>query len=232
MFMLKILILFVFQLLSTLSLASDNIQTQAPLPDVNSNDGWELQLDKNGITIYTRDWPGSSFVAVKTVQVIQSSLTNIVGNFLDISSFPEWVKDMKEGKLIEDFNANNQRTIYMHMGLPWPLKDRDVVIQQTLKQNPSNYEVRLLEEKRSDLIPENEGILRIPRVNSEFVLTPLKEGGVRMVWQGHNEPGGFIPSFIVNWMIENIFYDSSLNMRTRFESPEFQVHTDRVKIPK
>jgi hypothetical protein len=201
------------------------------LPNVNSTEGWELKLNKDDIQIYTRDWPDSSFVAVKTVQIIQSSLNNIVASFLDISAFPEWVKDMKEGKLIEDFNEKDQRTIYMHMGLPWPLKDRDLVIQQTLEQNPISYEVRLIEEKRSGLVPEKYGIIRIPSVNSEFVLTPLKEGGVRMIWQGHNEPGGFIPSFLVNWMIENIFYDSSLNMRKRFESLDYQKHTDKVADP-
>jgi hypothetical protein len=52
-----------------------------------------------------------------------------------------------------------------------------------------------------------------------------------MIWQGHNEPGGFIPSFLVNWMIENIFYDSSLNMRKRFESLDYQKHTDKVADP-
>lgn len=191
-----------------------------PLPPVESNEGWELELDKNGIQIYTRDWPGSSFVAVKTVQTIRSSMSNIIANFLDIESFPEWVRDMKHGELVEDFDDNMTRSIYMHMGLPWPLQDRDVVVKQILSQHPQTLEVRLKESKQDGLIDEKDGVLRIPRVNSEFVLSPGPEGVV-MTWQGHNEPGGFIPSFFVNWMIENIFYDSSLNMRERFEAPEF-----------
>lgn len=193
---------------------------EPPLPPVENHEGWTLELDKDGIQIYTRDWPGSSFVAVKTVQTIKSSLSNIMANFLDVESFPEWVKDMKHGELIEDFNENMERSVYMHMGLPWPLKDRDIVIRQTLSQNPETLQIRMRESKHEGIIDEKEGILRIPRVNSEFVLTPIPEG-VIMTWQGHNEPGGFIPSFFVNWMIENIFYDSSLNMRHRFEAPEY-----------
>ena len=201
------------------------------LPPAGNHEGWDLQLDKNGVQIYTQDWPGSSFVAVKTVQIIQSSLSNIMGNFLDISAFPEWVKDMEHAELLEDFNEHKQRTIYMHMGLPWPLKDRDVIIQQTLAQDPVSYEVTLAEQKRVGLLAEKNGVIRIPSVNSEFVLTPLSEGGVRMIWQGHNEPGGFIPSFLVNWMIENIFYDSSLSMRERFESPQHHLRAAGIIDP-
>ena len=204
-------------LLSQGLLASNSAEE---LPPVESHEGWTLELDKDGIQIFTRDWPGSDFVAVKTVQTIKSSLSNILANILHIESYPEWVKDMQHGELIEDFNADMTRSIYMHMGLPWPLNDRDTAVSQTLSQNPDTLQIRMKESKHQGLIEEKEGIIRIPRVNSEFVLTPVPEG-VIMVWQGHNEPGGLIPSFFVNWMIENIFYDSAMNMRERFEAPEF-----------
>lgn len=70
------------------------------LPDVLDQSGWELALDRDGIQIFTRDWPGSNFVAIKAVQKIHSPLSNIVGNFSDIESFPEWVKDMKNAYVI------------------------------------------------------------------------------------------------------------------------------------
>jgi hypothetical protein len=206
---------------STKNISTNNLSEQTPLPPVESNEGWTLELDKNGIQIYTRDWPGSDFVAVKTVQTIKSSLSNIIANFLDVESFPEWVRDMKHGELVEDFDENMERSIYMHMGLPWPMKDRDIVIRQAISQDPKTLQIRMTESKHEGIIEEKEGLLRIPRVNSEFVLTPTQEG-VIMTWQGHNEPGGFIPSFFVNWMIENIFYDSSLNMKNRFEAPEYR----------
>lgn len=200
------------------------------LPNINSNEGWDLALEKNGIQIFTRKWPGSDFVAVKTVQVIQSSLTSIVANLLDINNFPEWVKDMKEARLLVDFNHQSQRAIYMHMDMPWPLQDRDIVVQQTLSQDPESFTVTINEEKRTDLFPEIPGIVRVPSVNSQFVLTPLAEGGVRMIWQGHNEPGGIIPPFLVNWLIDHVFYDSSLNMRTRFEAEEFQISEQPLSL--
>lgn len=211
-------VLLLLVLLSSNALANNDTKA---LPDVESNEGWELQLDKDDIQIYTRDWPGSDFVAVKTVQLIQSSLSNIVANYLDVASYPEWVRDLRTGKLIRDFNDQGERIAYMRMDMPWPLQDRDTVIGQSVSQDPETLVVRVKEWNESRVLPTVDGVVRVPKVQSEFVLLPAENGAVKMVWQGHNEPGGIIPSFLVNWLIDNVFYESCLNMRERFESPEY-----------
>jgi hypothetical protein len=196
-------------------------QYQSTLPDVFDNSGWELVLERDGITIYTRDWPGSDFVAIKTMQDIQSTLSNIIANFVDVEQFPEWVEDMRSAHVVEPFDELNIRKVYMRIGLPWPLIDRDTVLGQQLSQDAVSKQVKIREWNEGANVAETPGVMRIPRVNSEFILVPQNTGVTRMIWQGHNEPGGYIPSFLVNWMVENIFYKSAMSMRERFESPMF-----------
>lgn len=198
-----------------------SVDSPEGLPHIDSYDGWSLRIDDNGVKIYTREIPNSSFVAVKTEQVIQSGLSNIVANYLAVESFPEWVKDLQTAHVVRGYNAQQERIIYMRMDMPWPLKDRDSVMGQRVKQDESSLIVQIREWNQAELLPERKGVIRVPKVDSELVLIPLSEDSTKMIWQGHNEPGGLIPSFLANWLIDNVFYESSLNMRVRFESAEF-----------
>jgi hypothetical protein len=201
--------------------AAENDETYLSiLPDALDNSTWELMLSKNNIQVYTRPWPGSDFVAIKGVQTINSSLTNILANFVDIAAFPEWVKDAKEGFIITPFDQTLSRKVYLRMGLPWPLADRDIVSGQQVTQDLNTKIIKIREWYEGDALPINKGVIRIPRLNTEFLLIPKAKNLTLLIWQGHNDPGGFIPPFLVNWLIEDVFFASMLAMKNRFEAPE------------
>jgi len=202
--------------------ADNEVIYQTELPDALNNSGWNLMLNDAGVEVYTRDWPGSNFVAVKGVQTINSSLSNILANYADVASFPEWVKDMVEARVVDAFDQNRSRKVYMRMGLPWPLRDRDMISGQQFSQNNQSKVVHVKEWYEGDALPPIGGVIRMPRLNSELVLIPLGKNRTKLIYQGHNDPGGFIPAFLVNWMIEEVFFDSMLNMKVRFESIEYQ----------
>mgnify|MGYP003857599873 FL=1 len=190
------------------------------LPSAFDDSSWELMINKNDIQIYTRSWPGSDFVAIKGVQTINSSLTNILANFIDIAAFPEWVKDAKEGFVITPFDQTHSRKIYLRMSLPWPLEDRDIVSGQQVTQDSDTKIIQIKEWYEGNALPKIEGIIRIPRLNTEFLLIPKDKNITKLIWQGHNDPGGFIPPFLVNWLIEDVFFSSMTTMKKRFEAPE------------
>jgi len=220
---------FVFTFIFCCIQSHANEQTyRTELPDELDDSGWELMMDEEGTKIFKRDWPGSSFVAVKAVQIVQSSLSNIIGNYSDIAAFPDWVEDMEDAYLVEPFDETRSRKVYMRMGLPWPLQDRDMAMGQQLTQDPVSKIVRIREWNEGDTVPENKGVMRIPRLNSEVVLFPESKTRTKMIWQGHNEPGGLIPPFLVNWLIENVFYKSMKSMKDRYEDPKYHKSPDWV----
>ena len=159
-------------LLTLLLLTSAMIQAEvnthsSNLPNILDNTNWELVLNKDGIHIYTQDWPNSNFVAIKTSQIINSSLSNIISNYLKIEQFPDWVQDMKEAHVVSPtpniMRNNSSRISYMKMGLPWPLQDRDVVFGQNVTQDKNSLQVRVYEWNERDKLPELSGITRIPQ---------------------------------------------------------------------
>jgi len=223
----KYLAIYLCCFISPFGLSDPNIYRN-DLPDAFDDSGWEIMVDKNGMQIFTREWPGSDFVALKGVQTINSSLSNILGNFTDIASFPEWVQDAQEGYVIEPFNSQRSREIYLRMSLPWPLDDREIVSGQQLHQDPKTKIITITEWYEGDTIPITEDVVRVPRLNTEFLFIPVGKNLTKLIWQGHNDPGGNIPSFIVNWMIEDVFFTSMMTLKKRFESPEYLKSVDWV----
>lgn len=193
---------------------------QTTLPDPLDDSGWALELEQDGIQIYTRAWTGSSFIAVKLKHNLKTGLSNVVGNIIQLEAMGEWVDDLKEARLISDFDAAQRRIVYIRMGLPWPMEDRDLVTVQQLAQDQRTRVVTIRERAVANAVAEVKGVTRVARGQSEYVLTATDDGTVDVIWQGHNEPGGLVPAFLANWMIENIFYDSTINMRARFEDPK------------
>lgn len=199
------------------------------LPNAFDNTSWNLMLEEKAIKIYTRPWPGSDFVAIKGVQTINSSLSNILANFIEISDFPEWVKDAEVGRVIEPFNQNYSRIVYLKMAMPWPLQDRDMVSGQQITQDPATKIIKITEWYEGDAVPKEEDVIRIPRLNTEFLLIPKEKNSTLLIWQGHNDPGGRIPAFLVNWLIKDVFLASMISMKNRFEAPEHLKNLDWVQ---
>ena len=209
-----------FQCLVAIAQENDASEYLTDLPDALDHSSWELMINRDNVQVYTRAWPGSDFVAIKGIQTINASLSNILANFIDIESFPQWVKDAEKGFVITPFNRSHSRIVYLRMNLPWPLQDREIVSGQKVTQDQATKIVRIIEWYEGNALPINQDIIRIPRLNTEFLLIPIKKNVTQLIWQGHNDPGGYIPPFLVNWLIEDVFFSSMTAMKNRFEAPE------------
>lgn len=52
---------------------------------------WTLKTDEDGIQLYTKSVPGSSYKSLKTVCTLQTSLTSVAAVLLDVQQTKEWV---------------------------------------------------------------------------------------------------------------------------------------------
>ena len=199
----------------------DKLSTQA-FPEPEEFSTWELMLDRDGVQIYTQPWAGSDFVAFKTVQTVSADLKDVLAHFTDVSGFNAWIPNLKSARLIREFDDSNERSIYLHLGMPWPLYDRDSVIGQRVGQDEETLVVKIEEWSEARSLPERDGLVRVPMLMAEIFLMPLRLGQTKIIWQVHNEPGGSIPSFLVNWMVESIFFESSVSTRAIVEDDALQ----------
>lgn len=197
---------------------------------LNAQQDWELKKDENGIKVYTKDIPGSDFKEIKTTTNFNSSLSGIVGLLTDISSHKLWIYRCKESKLIKTVSSS-ELYYYMETEVPWPASNRDGVIRFKFTQDSISKVVTVASKNINGLMPEIDGVIRVPKFIASWTLTPKKDGTVDAVYQLNVDPAGSVPAWIINMFAVDGPYESLTNMKkllakNNYESSKFDFIKD------
>ena len=171
-------------------------------------DDWnEATYDKeNDIRIFTRHVEGSDTLAFKAITHVTGRLTAGVALLQDAQRTKDWVfncKIMEEIELISD----TQGIYYMITNMPWPVKDRDSITETRVSQDQESLVVRVDMKARNDVFPSNDDFIRIKEMSGYWLFTPIEGNQIEVVYEAHADPGGGLPS----WLVNSFLVDAPLN---------------------
>src|SRR5580692_2150271 len=104
---------------------------------VSAQDNWKLQKDKNGIQVYSAEFPDSKIRAIRVVANYDATPERIADIVMDINTSTEWVSHLKSCYLIQRV-SQNELYYYAEVKLPWPASNRDFVAHLTRNDNLQN----------------------------------------------------------------------------------------------
>ena len=158
---------------------------------------WELQRDKKGIKVWTKDYPDSNFKQFKATCHIDASMENVVALFQDINNLNKWYDRVETTAL--NRKISDQEAIYtIDFDLPWPVTNRVTAVKSTIKLNPTNGQVKVITEYEANIITPSKGDLLVTNVSSDWILTPNPNGGIDALHLGYMDPAGSLPAWIAN----------------------------------
>lgn len=202
----------------------------ATLFSINShaaNSEWKLEVeeDKAHLKVYTRKIDGSSLKEFKGEMLVNEKLTTLVALMLDSEAAPKWIHECEKFEVIETINPHH-KIIHFINAAPWPVSDRDAVISSKISQNPETLEVRIDIEALTGHVPEDEDLVRIPRMLGYWSFTPLEgeddNGNVLVRYQIHAEPGGSLPAWLANSAVVDTPQYTMLNMLDMIKLEKYQ----------
>jgi START domain len=173
---------------------------------------WELVRDESGIRVFLGDWPGSDFTAFRSDTVFDFSLDALLEMIRDIDAYGEWMPDCDESRALA---ADNDHAIvyYLSMDSPWPIKDRDWVNRLEIKEKQEKGGLIVEYKAYPGFKPEDPDKIRVHHHYALWVLIPIEDNKTRSVWYGHSEPGGWVPSWLTEFTIDQMILDTTLNMK-------------------
>jgi hypothetical protein len=161
---------------------------------------WEFIKEKDGIKIYTRKEQNSSIKSFKGEALLHRKYENII-NLVGNPKNQDWWADDIKGLRILLYEKDKHVQYYLVYDVPWPIADRDLVVDAQISTNPETG-VRIVEAKAiSDVIPEKQGLVRIKKYWQKWTITPIKPDLVQVVLEGSADPGGSIPAWLSNMVI-------------------------------
>ena len=181
---------------------------------------WQRVDEDEGVTVYRRQTPGSRFVEFRGVGEVDAPIPKIIALMADVTNMPHWVFGCVKGELIErnftedDLNrapSDYHQVLYGVNTLPWPLRNRDYVLQANVNFIPASppepFRVVLaMHAVEHRLKPVEPGFVRMPEMRTTIIFTPLDSDLRRTTvdFSVITDPGGLIPDWVTNFSTRNI----------------------------
>lgn len=172
---------------------------------------WSLDKQKDGIDVYTRPVEGSGIKEFKGVAEVEVKLERILELLRDSNQFKSWFPNTRESRLLaRDGNVSYQ---YSVMGTPWPMKDRDNVLQSVTTRDESTGVVHIETTAVPNYYPVQKGRFRVQKAHGTWTLRPIGPDKTHVTFTMHLEPGGGIPQWMINLRIVATPFEALTNLR-------------------
>ncbi|WP_261886851.1 START domain-containing protein [Vibrio pomeroyi] len=186
---------------------------------------WKLVRDKKGIEVYNRKIEGNDFKEFRAEADIQANLTSIIALFTDTSVGTQWVENIDKMEEIEHFSEAHTVT-KTYTKAPWPVSDREAIVENFIEQDPDTLTVMITQHGRPNYQPnDDKRIVRVAHLESRWILTPRDNNTTHISYQVLSDPGGSIPSWLINMVAVSQPYKTLLGLSEMLDSHTYSEST-------
>jgi START domain-containing protein len=144
---------------------------------------WQLEIDKDGVQVYSMKSPGSTLKHFKIVGRLKTTLHHVVAVFNDTSleHCKEWL-DCSSASAIEPWNPEGHYLIALYQVdlFPGPVSAREFLLKYQFSQDPQSKALSIDVTAVPELLPENKCCVRVTHLHNRWLWTPLKNGEVEV----------------------------------------------------
>jgi len=182
---------------------------------------WRQFLDEEGVRGYSRAVDGSDIVELRSTIVVPAKIEVVGAVLRDVEGLKRPGTTCTEARFIEK-RDHNSYTFYLAYDFPWPLSDRDVVIEVITRYHIDKGRVvsdlRAVEHPE---VPAREGYVRIKDLRSQFVIEFLSRDRTGVVFTTRVDPAGQLPAFLINVSSKGSLRDNATDLRLAVRASEY-----------
>ena len=162
-----------------------------------SQRNWKLTKNKDGIQVYQRDAKNSNFKNIKVECTLEGNFDKLIAIINNVSHYKDWVYNNKATSLLKRVNGY-EFYYYTETFLPWPLDNRDAVMHTKITKDSGNRVLRINSVAVPNYIAQKGGKVRISHSDINWNVTKISSNNIRIVYTFETDPGGNVPSWLVN----------------------------------
>lgn len=186
-----------------------------------TNDGWRLEKQADGIRVYSRFVPGKRLKSMKVVADMTGTPTQLVALFSDVDNYPAVIYKVKKAYLIRRYSESHL-SYYSESEMPWPLKNRDLVIDLTFSYSAPENALHIFAKNIPDLIPLTHSAVRVPFWEAVWTVRPTGPNQMTAEYTFQVDPGGDLPAWLINLTAAVGPYQSFLKIQEAIRLPRYQ----------
>ena len=188
----------------------------------HADDNWDLIKDSEGIQVLNKNVAGSEIKEFKATAIIDAPIEVIFEVMADVPAESLWMDSCIESKIIKHIdkfviskdNYYSKDLVYNAIHGTFPVANRDFIVETEmrgyLKKRSININIRAVIDSG---IPVREGYVRITELTGSWFFQYIDRNHTSVVYQINQNPGGNLPSSIVNYINKNMPYKTILGLR-------------------
>ncbi len=156
---------------------------------------WELKKNQDGIAVYTRKAAKGSIKELRVVCELDATKAQLISTIENIADYNSWVYSNKKSTILKMITPQNI-IYYTQSHLPWPIKDRDLIVELNITPTPEVLNIQA--KSLPDYLPKEADYIRVPYSLALWKVTQAADNKLKVDYTFSIDPGGSIPSWIVN----------------------------------
>ncbi|MCF6150572.1 MAG: hypothetical protein E3K37_18235 [Candidatus Kuenenia sp.] len=153
--------------------------------------------------------------------VVKTSLNSLVNLIEDSDACSEWnYRCIKEEVL--KIVSPTERYKRIEFSTPLIFPNRDSIIYTVRTQDPVTKTVTITFTGKPDFLPKQPSFVRIPKVSGSWILRPLNEDYVELIYQTYSEPGGMVAPIFANQGNQNWVLQTLTNMKDMLNRKKYK----------
>lgn len=190
------------------------------------NGEWKKVNESDGIIGYTRPTSKTSVDEVKAIGTVDASVAVIEALLRDVPAQTEYMFMCIDALKVDIPGLESTRDsfyVYNKTGMPWPVSDRDVVGKVNFMVDKATGTLHVQSHKIStDFRTQDKKVVRMPIGEVEYILTPIGEGKTEVIYQILADPGGKLPSSLVNMLSKNLGVKTIAGIREMVKKDKYK----------
>jgi len=162
---------------------------------------WQTVASDQGVVVEEQRIPGRSLPIFRGTTEIDAPAELLIAIIRDVPDHTLWMPNCAESRVIADTAHSDPDTqlVYRRTEAPWPVADRDVVLESRIDVADAKGEIRVsFESVDIPSVPAASGAIRMPHVSGFYLLRSLESGGTRVLYQVDADPGGNLPTWLAS----------------------------------
>ncbi|MFP1678161.1 START domain-containing protein [Alloalcanivorax sp. C16-2] len=184
---------------------------------------WRLISDRQGIQVYqparVPDSRLRGFRGVTRLRVTDEYA--LVALLEDYAAYPDWLH-LVDGVQVLNRDAPGPRRLRLTTRMPWPLTNRDAILESHVSQGRGTVVVSLL--NRPATLPPAPDYLRVPALSGELRFERVAPDQVEVVYQLLFDPGGRIPGWLTEVLLRETPHFTLERLNRVVRRPRYQGH--------
>lgn len=183
-------------------------------PFIEATD-WVLIENDKILTIHER-WlmlpDGNKTRERKATFQVDANIGDIVNTISNADGIAYWMSGVEETAELEVVDSAS-KIVYIHFGVPWPFRDRDLITRITTVSDCDSSSILVFMSAVLNYIPEKRKITRLKSYEASWKITMLKNGIAEIEFCAYSATPPVAPLWIQDPITLRLFKDNLLNLK-------------------